>query len=98
MTHVCKPGRHGGLGAAAARNGETLALCGECGNRPLRDADRVLAHSYAAELYPPRPPIEPVVGGWREVREIVAGIVVMLLICAAFWTWMAIAAAAQVPA
>lgn len=61
---------------------------------PLRDG---LAHSYADELPPPRPTIQPVVGGWREVREILAGFVVLALVGAAFWLWMAIGAVNQVP-
>lgn len=58
---------------------------------PLRDS---LAHSYAAELPPPRPVIEPVIGGWREVREIAAGFVVLALVGIAFWLWMSIGSAA----
>ena len=70
----------------------------------LHDAGRVirpsrtLAHNLSDELPPPRPTIEPVVGGWKEVREIVAGIVVAALIGIAFWLWMAIGAASLVPA
>ena len=69
----------------------------------LRDAGAIirprtsLAHSLADEVHPPRPVIEPVIGGWREVREIVAGFVVLALVGAAFWLWMAIGAASQVP-
>ena len=58
----------------------------------LRDAGRVLAHDYAAELPPPRPTIiEPVIGGWREVREILAGLVVFgaLFIGIPFLLWLA---------
>lgn len=62
-----------------------------------RQQARRLAHSYADELPPPRPVIEPVIGGWREVREIIAGFVVMALIGAAFWLWMAIGSVHQVP-
>ena len=56
----------------------------------LRDAGRVLAHDYAAELPPPRPTIEPVIGGWREVREIVAGVVIFgaLFLGIPFLLWL----------
>jgi hypothetical protein len=61
--------------------------------------NRQMAHRYADELPPPRPVIEPVIGGWREVREILAGFVVLALLGAAFWLWAAIASASQaVPA
>jgi hypothetical protein len=61
---------------------------------PLRDS---LAHSLTDELYPPRQPIEPIIGGWREVREIVGGFVLLILIGVAFWLWMSIDAASKLP-
>ena len=74
-----------------------------------RQQARRLAHSYADEL-PAREPcpdwcdnvrvhrhVEPVVGGWREVREILAGFAVLVLVGVAFWLWTAIGAVSQVP-
>lgn len=68
----------------------------------LHDADEVVgyipprAHSLRDELYEPRKPIEPIVGGSREVREVVAGMAVLLLLGVAFWLLFAIAVASQV--
>ena len=56
-----------------------------------------LAHSLSDELPPARPVIEPVIGGWREVREILAGFVVLALLGVAGWLWLAIGSASQVP-
>lgn len=57
---------------------------------------RPRAHTLADELCPPRRPIEPVTGGWREVFEIIAGVLVMGGIYVAFIAWVAIASASTV--
>ncbi len=74
---------HGGYARAAQRRNESYAMCLTCGQR---------AHRFQAK------PIEPIVGGWREVREVVAGVAVLLTLGVAFWLMFAIAVASQVPA
>jgi hypothetical protein len=53
-------------------------------------------HSLADELCPPRKPIEPINGGWRDAFEMVASFVVIGGIYVAFIAWIAIASASQV--
>lgn len=63
---------------------------------PLRDG---LAHSYRDELPEPRFSPEPLdYSGWRGVKlaaEVIGGALVLLLIFAAIWLWMAIGVAAS---
>lgn len=66
-------------------------LGGEYGESPIRFAQRdSLAHSYRDELPPARPQIEPIIGGWREVREILAGLVIFgaLFLGVPFLLWL----------
>jgi hypothetical protein len=79
------------LDIGCAQCGATYTVAEQHACNPLRDGGRVLAHSLADELPPPRPTIERVVGGWREVGEIVAGMVIFgaLFIGIPFLLWLA---------
>lgn len=65
------------------------------GSRRLR-MRRPRAHTLSDELVPPRRPVEPVKGGWREFFEVIAGILVLGSLYIGFLAWIAIASASTV--